>query len=206
MAKRSLFAYQLWNCECCSGKKKPVYIHHHLIMKCTVYSYLHRKCKVSNFLSQLLLSARVNSSVDMRGLHKVHSITWFAGEFVFTVLWFLYSVSVAPPSVRHTCKEAVCGSVMTHLLHTSLLPGHIWADRKSFFLLCLSSGEEQALQKHYEPSFSAASFLLHSFSKEGHLIWGLRCFYYQTNMVPVLHGYFSMSFIQWGIFWTMNQA
>lgn len=99
-------------------------------MKCPVNSYLHRKCRVSNFLSQLFLSACVNSSYVWLRCTALLGLLVSLSSQCFE---FPYSVSVAPPSVRHTCKEAVCGSVMTHLLHTSLLPGHIWADRKSFF-------------------------------------------------------------------------
>lgn len=103
----------------------------------------------------------------------------------FAVLLFsLFSPCLAlfsSLSVLHTCKAGECGSGrMTHLLHTSSLLGHIWAARKSI-LLRLCSGEEQAMQGHYEDLFSTFSFLLHCFSEHGPLIWAPRCLYYHKD-------------------------
>lgn len=103
----------------------------------------------------------------------------------FAVLLFsLFSPCLAlfsSLSVLHTCKAGECGSGrMTHLLHTSFLLGHIWAARKSV-LLRVCSGEEQAMQGHYEDLFSTFSFLLHYFSERGPLIWALRCLYHHKD-------------------------
>lgn len=68
-------------------------------------------------------------------------------------------VSLSIP-VLHTCtaKGSVGVCTVTHLLHTSSLPDHIWASRKSIFLL-LSSRGEQAMQRQHDELFSAASLL-----------------------------------------------
>lgn len=113
---------------------------------------------------------------------------------VAVLLFSLFSPRLAlfsSLSVLHTCKAGECGSGrMTHLLHTSSLLGHIWAARKSI-LLRLCSGEEQAMQGHYEDLFSTFSFLLHCFSEHGPLIWAPR-----TNIGStftwLLDGYFQM--------------
>lgn len=71
------------------------------------------------------------------------SSTLFLQCFYFFILSL--SHSVFSPSL--SCTHARPGSVgvwrMTHLLHTSSLPDHIWAARKSIFLQ-LCSGEKQA--------------------------------------------------------------
>lgn len=118
---------------------------------------------------------------------------------VAVLLFSLFSPRLAlfsSLSVLHTCKAGECGSGrMTHLLHTSSLLGLIWAARKSI-LLRLCSGEEQAMQGHYEDLFSTFSFLLHCFSEHGPLIWAPRCLYYHKDkiLVPLLHGYFMAIF------------
>lgn len=62
---------------------------------------------------------------------------------------------------------------MTHLLHTSSLPDHIWTARKSFFIFLLglySGDKEQAMQRQHDELFSTFSFLLYYFSEQGPLI------------------------------------
>jgi len=76
---------------------------------------------------------------------------------------------------------------MTHLLHTSSSPDHIWAARKSIFLLLSSSREDQAMQRQHDELFSTFSFLLYYFSEQGLLIQIWRFLHHQDKHLPIVN-------------------
>lgn len=95
---------------------------------------------------------------------KVASAVFFSPSLLLFSLFahclppFLFFFS---PFLSLSCTHARLANVgvweMTHLLHTSSSPGHIWAARKSIFLR-LCSGEREVMQRHYGELFSTFSF------------------------------------------------
>lgn len=89
--------------------------------------------------SLLFFSVRVFSSLAMCGYHNVFALNVCSIQFLQRFYFFILLLSHSAFSPSLPCTHARLGSVgvwrMTHLLHTSSLLGHIWASRKSIFLV-----------------------------------------------------------------------
>lgn len=92
---------------------------------------------------------------------KVASAVFFPSLLLFSLFAQSPSLPLFFPFLSLSCTHARLANVgvweMTHLLHTSSSPDHIWAARKSIFLR-LCSREREVMRRHYGELFSTFSF------------------------------------------------
>lgn len=141
------------------------------------------------------------------GALQTHEMTWSPGAHHLCSAFISLVCPSVPfsPSLSCTCRDGECGSLMTHLLHTSLLLDHIWASRKSVFP-CVAARSRHCRDIGMSSLLLSLSFCT-TLSQEGPLIWGDWCFFIikGTNMTPKSHGNISGVFFKL-LFSAVNQA